>query len=103
MLELGQAAALLLAAGLFTLAPGPDNLIVLRLGLSRGRKQGMAFGFGCALGYLSHTLLAALGLSAVLSAKHSGTNPTLGAVVMPLDQREFRGPKVFVYTEFPLI
>jgi len=61
MLTLDQLLAFLLAASLITLSPGPDNLMVLSLGMSRGRKQGMAFGLGCALGCLSHTLLAAVG------------------------------------------
>jgi threonine/homoserine/homoserine lactone efflux protein len=68
MLDLGQIAAFLVAAGLITLAPGPDNLMVLGLGLSRGQRQGMAFGLGCALGCLSHTVLAAVGVSAVIAA-----------------------------------
>jgi len=68
MLDLGQTAAFLLAAGLITLAPGPDNMMVLGLGLSRGRRQGMVFGLGCALGCLSHTVLAAVGLSAAIAA-----------------------------------
>lgn len=68
MLDFTQAAAFLLAAGLITLAPGPDNLMVLGLGLSRGRRPGMVFGLGCALGCVSHTILAALGLSALIAA-----------------------------------
>jgi threonine/homoserine/homoserine lactone efflux protein len=36
--------------------------------MSRGRKQGMAFGLGCALGCLSHTTLAAVGVSSLLMA-----------------------------------
>jgi len=68
MLDVGQTAAFLLAAGLVTLAPGPDNMMVLGLGLSRGRRQGMVFGLGCALGCLSHTVLAAVGLSAAIAA-----------------------------------
>ncbi|MBV8657049.1 MAG: LysE family translocator [Burkholderiales bacterium] len=56
------------AAVLITLSPGPDNLMVLSLGASRGRKLGMAFGLGCAAGCLSHTLLAALGVSALIAA-----------------------------------
>jgi threonine/homoserine/homoserine lactone efflux protein len=56
------------AAVLLTLAPGPDNLMVLALGASRGRTRGMAFGLGCALGCLSHTVLAAIGVSAVIAA-----------------------------------
>ncbi|MFA9216316.1 MAG: LysE family translocator [Sphingomonadaceae bacterium] len=56
------------AALLITLSPGPDNLMVLSVGMARGRRQGMAFGLGCALGCLSHTVLAALGVSALLRA-----------------------------------
>lgn len=68
MLELGQAAGFLIAAVLVTVAPGPDNLMVLGLGMARGRRRGMAFGLGCAIGCLSHTILAAIGVSAVLAA-----------------------------------
>ena len=68
MLTLGQLLAFLVAASLITISPGPDNLMVLSLGMSRGRKQGMAFGLGCALGCLSHTLLAAVGVSSLLMA-----------------------------------
>jgi threonine/homoserine/homoserine lactone efflux protein len=57
-----------LAAVLITLAPGPDNLMVLGVGMSRGRQQGIAFGLGCALGCLSHTALAVLGVSAMIAA-----------------------------------
>jgi threonine/homoserine/homoserine lactone efflux protein len=56
------------AALLITISPGPDNLMVLSVGMSRGRRQGMAFGLGCALGCLSHTVLAALGVSALIKA-----------------------------------
>ncbi|MFM6986763.1 MAG: LysE family translocator [Hydrogenophaga sp.] len=58
----------LLTAILLTATPGPDNLMVLSVGTSRGRRFGMAFGLGCAAGCLSHTLLAVLGASAVLVA-----------------------------------
>jgi len=63
-----QFAAFLGAAVLITLSPGPDNLMVLSLGASRGRRLGMAFGLGCAIGCLSHTLLAVLGVSALIAA-----------------------------------
>ena len=68
MLTLDQLLAFLLAASLLTISPGPDNLMVLSLGMSRGRKQGMAFGLGCAMGCLSHTTLAAIGVSSLLLA-----------------------------------
>jgi len=68
LLTLPQLAAFLAAAVLVTLAPGPDNLLVLSLGMARGRVPGVAFGLGCALGCLNHTLLAALGVSALIAA-----------------------------------
>ncbi|ERE03357.1 LysE family translocator [Pseudogulbenkiania ferrooxidans] len=68
LVTLPQLAAFLAAAMLITVTPGPDNLMVLSQGISRGRSQGMAFGLGCALGCLNHTLLAALGVSALIAA-----------------------------------
>jgi threonine/homoserine/homoserine lactone efflux protein len=43
-------------------------MMVLGIGMAKGRLRGMAFGLGCALGCLSHTLLAALGVSALIAA-----------------------------------
>jgi len=63
-----QCLGFLAVAVAVTASPGPDNLMVLSVGMSRGRKQGMAFGLGCALGCLSHTLLAALGVGALIAA-----------------------------------
>jgi threonine/homoserine/homoserine lactone efflux protein len=63
-----QLLAFLAAALLITAAPGPDNLMVLSVGMARGRRQGVAFGLGCGLGCLSHTLLATLGVSALIAA-----------------------------------
>lgn len=68
MLDSVQALGFLAAAMLITLSPGPDNLMILGLGLSRGRRSGVAFGLGCALGCLSHTILATLGISAAIAA-----------------------------------
>jgi threonine/homoserine/homoserine lactone efflux protein len=68
LLTLPQLAAFLAAGIVVALAPGPDNLMVLSIGMARGRKPGVAFGLGCALGCLNHTLLAALGVSALIAA-----------------------------------
>ncbi|CAM4134093.1 LysE family translocator [Paracidovorax anthurii] len=68
MLTAAQVFAFLLAALFITATPGPDNLMVLGMGMSRGRVQGIAFGLGCALGCLSHTLLAVVGVSAMIAA-----------------------------------
>ncbi len=68
MLTPEQFFGFLAAAVLITVSPGPDNLMVLGVGMSRGRVRGMAFGLGCALGCLSHTLLAVAGVSALIAA-----------------------------------
>lgn len=68
MLTPEQFFSFLVAAVLITVSPGPDNLMVLGVGMSRGRKQGMAFGLGCALGCLSHTIWAVIGVSAIIAA-----------------------------------
>lgn len=60
--------AFLAAAMLITVSPGPDNLMVLGVGVARGRSSGVAFGLGCGFGCLSHTLLATLGVSALIAA-----------------------------------
>jgi threonine/homoserine/homoserine lactone efflux protein len=68
MLTPEQLLAFLAAAILLTLSPGPDNMMVLGIGMAKGRLRGMAFGLGCALGCLSHTVLAAIGVSALIAA-----------------------------------
>ena len=68
MLSPEQLFGFLAAAVLITLSPGPDNLMVLSTGIAKGRLRGMAFGLGCAFGCLSHTLLAVIGVSALIAA-----------------------------------
>jgi threonine/homoserine/homoserine lactone efflux protein len=51
--------------GLF-LIPGPAVLLVLGRAMTGGRRVGMATGLGVACGDLLHTLMATVGLSAVL-------------------------------------
>jgi threonine/homoserine/homoserine lactone efflux protein len=68
MLTLQQFFGFLAAALLITATPGPDNLMVLGMGISKGRQRGIAFGLGCAFGCLSHTLLAVVGVSALIAA-----------------------------------
>ena len=68
MLAPDQLAAFLLAAMVITISPGPDNLMVLAMGMSKGRSRGIAFGLGCALGCLAHTTLAVIGVSALIAA-----------------------------------
>ncbi|TVT52385.1 MAG: LysE family translocator [Azoarcus sp. PHD] len=61
-------AAFLAVSVLITLAPGPDNLMVLGQSLARGRAAGFGIAVGCALGCFTHTLWAALGVSAALAS-----------------------------------
>lgn len=51
-----------------TLAPGPDNLLVLGQSLARGRLAGFGIAVGCALGCFTHIMWATLGVSAALAA-----------------------------------
>jgi threonine/homoserine/homoserine lactone efflux protein len=68
MLTLSQFFGFLVAALLITASPGPDNLMVLGMGISQGRTRGIVFGLGCAIGCLSHTVLAVIGVSAMIAA-----------------------------------
>lgn len=68
LLSAEQFFAFLAAAMLITASPGPDNLMVLSTGIARGRSRGVVFGLGCAFGCLSHTVLAAIGVSALIAA-----------------------------------
>lgn len=68
MLTFQQFLGFLSAAMLITASPGPDNLMVLGIGMSKGRRKGIAFGLGCAMGCLSHTMLAVAGISALIAA-----------------------------------
>ena len=70
-LDGGVLPGFLAAAFLITLSPGPDNLMVLGLGMARGPKAGVAFGLGCAAGCLTHTAWAALGVGALVAASPS--------------------------------
>jgi len=53
---------------LLTIAPGPDNLMVLAHSLARGWRAGVGFAIGCTLGSMTHILWATLGVSAALLA-----------------------------------
>ncbi|MCL4766939.1 MAG: LysE family translocator [Hyphomicrobiaceae bacterium] len=57
-----------LACAVLFLTPGPDMSLFLAKTLSGGRRAGMAAMLGTSIGCLVHTLLAAIGLSALLAA-----------------------------------
>lgn len=59
---------LFLAASLVVIvAPGPDNILVLTRGISQGRTAAMVSAAGASVGLVCHSLLAAVGLSALLA------------------------------------
>lgn len=50
----------------FQVIPGPATILTITRSLSGGRRIGLATGFGIALGDMIHTVMVALGLSAIL-------------------------------------
>lgn len=60
--------AFLLASLVLTLTPGPDMALFLGQAVRSGRAAGMASMLGAMTGVVVHTLLAALGISALLAA-----------------------------------
>ena len=57
-----------LVAATLVASPGPDSLLILRNAIGRGRAAGFLTLCGVQVGIAAHTLLAALGLSALLYA-----------------------------------
>lgn len=55
-----------LGAAILIISPGPDFLYVTTRGIAQGRKAGILSAAGISIGLLVHTILAALGLSALL-------------------------------------
>jgi threonine/homoserine/homoserine lactone efflux protein len=56
----------LVASALLTIAPGPDIIYVLTRGVSQGRRAGFAAALGFASGCVFHTVLAAVGIAALI-------------------------------------
>jgi threonine/homoserine/homoserine lactone efflux protein len=59
-------ALFLVASALLTIAPGPDVVYVLTRGIAQGRKAGIAAALGFASGCIFHTVLAAVGVAALI-------------------------------------
>ena len=64
---------------LVILTPGQDMVIVMSRGITQGARAGMITAAGVSIGLLGHTVLASLGVGAVLMA--SGTLFTLVKVI----------------------
>ncbi|TCP11024.1 threonine/homoserine/homoserine lactone efflux protein [Crenobacter luteus] len=59
--------AFVAASVMLNLIPGPDTLFIVGQSVARGRRAGVLSALGIGAGALSHTALAAAGLSAVLA------------------------------------
>lgn len=68
MLSPESALAFFSLAIVLALAPGPDNLFVLMISASEGRRAGFAVVAGLMVGVMGHTLAVALGLAALFAA-----------------------------------
>ena len=73
-----------LVAGLLTLTPGADTMLVLRNVLSGGRSSGIATTLGICSGVFVHATLSALGLSVILMSSATAYEivKTLGAAYL---------------------
>jgi threonine/homoserine/homoserine lactone efflux protein len=68
MIDPRTLALFLAAAFAVILEPGPDILYVLSRSMSGGRRVGLVSALGIAFGEIVHTVLAVLGLAAILQA-----------------------------------
>ncbi len=59
-------ALFIVASALLAIAPGPDVIYVLTRGIAQGRKAGLAAALGFASGCIFHTVLAAVGIAALI-------------------------------------
>ena len=59
-------ALFLAASALLTIAPGPDIVYVLTRAVTQGPRAGLAAAFGFATGCIFHTVLAAVGIAALI-------------------------------------
>jgi len=67
-------ALFLAASALLTVAPGPDIVYVLARGIAQGPRAGVAAALGFATGCIFHTLLAALGIAALIRSSDLAFN-----------------------------
>lgn len=56
----------LVASAVLTIAPGPDIVYVLTRGIAQGTRAGVAAALGFASGCIFHTVLAAVGIAALI-------------------------------------
>jgi len=71
MLSLDQTLLYLPAVAIIIAIPGPDMLLSLSRGVTQGRAAGVAHALGAGIGIMGHSLLAAFGVSALLTASQT--------------------------------
>jgi threonine/homoserine/homoserine lactone efflux protein len=71
MLTVEQTLLYLPAVAIIIAIPGPDMLLSVSRGLTGGRSAGTAHAFGVGLGIMLHSLLAAFGVSTLLTASET--------------------------------
>jgi threonine/homoserine/homoserine lactone efflux protein len=64
----------IVASSLLAIAPGPDVIYVLTRGIAQGVKAGLAAALGFATGCIFHTLLAAVGVAALIRSSDVAFN-----------------------------
>ncbi len=69
-----EIALFLVASALLTIAPGPDIVYVLTRGIAQGPKAGFAAALGFATGCIFHTVLAAVGIAALIRSSDVAFN-----------------------------
>jgi threonine/homoserine/homoserine lactone efflux protein len=67
-------ALFLVASALLTIAPGPDIVYVLTRGIAQGPRAGFAAALGFATGCIFHTVLAAVGIAALIRSSDIAFN-----------------------------
>ena len=60
--------AFVLASIMLNLIPGPDTFYILGRSMAQGKRTGIASALGISAGAVCHTLMAAVGLSALITA-----------------------------------
>ena len=71
MLTFDQILLYLPAVAIIIAIPGPDMLMSLSRGLTQGKSAGIGHAVGAGVGIMAHSLLAALGVSALLTTSES--------------------------------
>ena len=87
-----------------TIAPGPDNIFVLTLGVTRGRKPAIVTALGMCSGISVHTTAAAFGISALFyssSAAFTAVKLAGAAYLLWLAWQAVRNPSAAVRVDAP--